>query len=577
VILQALAAYYDRKVAFEAGALPQRGWERKRLPFLVEIRPDGSFVQLVDTRELVGSKPVAAEFLVPQGAKRAYNIAPSLLWDNVEYVLGFAVNNDPGRVARAHAAFRQTVLDTFGPSPADEGVAGVLHFLNAVPLDALQADASWPEVAAANPFITFRLVGDPGIVCRRPDVAAAVARADQAPDGRCLVTGDLAPIARLHASIKGVRGANTMGASIVSFNLPAFESHGRTQGSNAPVGVDAAFRYTTALNALLHPDSKQRQTLGDTTFVYWAERPVDEPVEQVMSLLFSDPVRDDPDRNAATVEAVLASVRRGGRPETGSPGRFFVLGLAPNAARLAIRVWITATAAEIATRITRHFDDLEIVRPPRSHRYPTLYWLLRSVAALGRAENIPPLLEGEVSRAILEGRSYPASLLSAAVGRCRAEQDVTPDRAALIKAVINRLRRSAGAAPEELTVALDPANPDHAYRLGRLFAALERAQELASPGLNATIRDRFYGAASSTPITVFPRLLSLKNHHVAKIESTGLRTWIERLMGEIVDGLPAIPAHLSLEQQGAFAVGYYHQRQDFFRKRTTDDGEDNQA
>lgn len=576
MILQALVEYYDRKVALDPGALPLDGWERKRLPFLVDIRPDGSFVQVVDTRDRSSGRPLATEFLVPQAPKRSVNIAPGLLWDNVEYVLGVPVNNDPARVAKAHDAFRKAIMDAFGPDPSDAGIAAVLRFLDAVPLEALQADPTWPELATTNPFISFRLAGDAEIVCRRPDAVTAVARTGRAPDGRCLVTGDPAPIARLHASIKGVRGANSTGASIVSFNLPAFESYGRTQGANAPVGVDATFRYTTALNALLRADSHQRQTLGDTTFVYWAEHSTDEPVEQAMSLLFSDPVRDDPDRNAATVEAVLAGIRSGARPDTASPGRFYVLGLAPNAARLAVRVWIMATAAEIALRITRHFDDLEIVRPPRSHRYPTLYWLLRSVSVLGRAENIPPTLEGEITRAILEGRPYPVSLLAAAVGRCRAEQDVTPDRAALTKAVINRLRRSTGAALEELTVALDQSNPDPAYRLGRLFAVLERAQELASPGLNATIRDRFYGAASSTPITVFPRLLSLKNHHVAKIESTGLRAWLERLIGEIVDGLPAIPVHLSLEQQGAFAVGYYHQRQDFFRKRTTDNGEDDQ-
>jgi CRISPR-associated protein Csd1 len=343
------------------------------------------------------------------------------------------------------------------------------------------------------------------------------------------------------------------------------------------VGVEAAFKYTTALNFLLRSDSPQRQTLGDTSFVYWAERASDADVEQAVGLIFRDPVRDDPDRNAATVESILSSIRTGTRAAAATSGRFYVLGLAPNAARLSVRVWIVAPASEISARVARHFDDLEIVRPPKSHRYPSLYWLLRAVAVLGRAENIPPTLEGDITRAALEELPYPRSLLSAAVSRCRAEQDVTPDRAALIKAAINRFRRASGGGLEELTVALDPSNPDPAYRLGRLFAALERAQELASPGLNATIRDRFYGAAASTPITVFPRLLTLKNHHVAKIDQVGLRVWLERLIGEIVDGLPSIPAHLTLEQQGAFAVGYYHQRQDFYRKHTTETGEDNQA
>jgi CRISPR-associated protein Csd1 len=225
--------------------------------------------------------------------------------------------------------------------------------------------------------------------------------------------------------------------------------------------------------------------------------------------------------------------------------------------------------------LLEHFADIEIVLPSFARPHPSLFRLLCSTALLGKSENVPPNLQGEVAEAILAGRPYPITLLAAAVLRARAEQDVTPERAAVIKAVINRHRRATGAESEELTVALDPANPDPAYRLGRLFAALERAQETASPGLNATIRDRYYGAASSTPITVFPRLLDLNNHHISKIESTTTRAWLERLIGEIVDGIPKIPPHLSLIQQGDFAIGYYHQRQDFFRKHTVSEGESN--
>ncbi len=575
MILQALADYYNRAVSLDAGALPPPGWERKRLPFIIEIRTDGMLVQIVDTQTGEGARLVPAEFLVPLAPKKSVNIATALLWGNVEYALGVPVNNKPDRVASAHKAFVAAITDRFGHQPDDEGIGAVLRFLTVLPYDELVADSAWPQLAQGNPFISFRLPGDPDLICRRPVVRAALDGPAEAADGRCIVTGDPARIARLHASIKGVRGTNTSGASLVSFNLSASESYGRTQGYNAPVSEDTVFRYTTALNTLLRPDSKQKQAIGDTTFVYWAERPADELVERGVSLLFSEPVRDDPDRNASVVSDILVGLRTGARPAGAGGGRFYLLGLAPNVARVAVRAWIVAGAIDIGQRIVRHFDDIEIDRPPKSHRYPSLYWLLRSTAVLEKAENIQPILEGEVIRAILEGRPYPISLLAAAVARSRAEQDVTPDRAALIKATINRLRRSTGVPREELSVALDPANPDPAYRLGRLFAALERAQEMASPGLNATIRDRFYGAASSTPITVFPRLLSLKNHHVAKVESTGLRIWIERLVGEIIDGIPEIPAHLSLEQQGAFAIGYYHQRQDFFRKHTTENGESN--
>lgn len=581
MILQALAEYYDRKVLADTGSLPGKGWELKRIPFLIEIRQDGAFVQFVDTRTNDDSRVVAAEYLVPQSPKRSVNIAPGLLWDNAEYVLGIPIVNATERVARAHAAFRDEIVAAFGPTPDDIGVAAVLQFLAEVPQDALRSDPAWAEVAGANPFMTFRLVAESEVVCGRPAVVAAVDKRTVRPghaQGICLVTGERSALARLHQSIRGVRGASTTGGSIVSFNLSAFESYARVQGENAPVGVDAAFRYSTALNAMLRPDSGQCRTLVNTTFVFWAERAADERVEKAFSLLFADPARDDPGRGAAIVDSILSSLRSGVRPPGGSPGRFYVLGLSPNAARLAVRAWAASSADDIALRIVRHFDDLEIVRPPRSRPHPTLYRLIRALAPLERAEDISPALEGELARAAIDGRPYPTSVLAAAVGRARAEQDITPDRAALIKATLNRRRRSAGGQRKEVTVALDPANPEPAYRLGRLFATLERVQEIASPGIVTTVRDRFYGAASSTPVTVFPRLISLASHHISKIDAPGQRVWAEKLIGEIVDGLPSsIPAHLSLDEQGAFAIGYYHQRQDFFRKRSSESEEAHQA
>jgi CRISPR-associated protein Csd1 len=218
----------------------------------------------------------------------------------------------------------------------------------------------------------------------------------------------------------------------------------------------------------------------------------------------------------------------------------------------------------VAERLVAHFEDLEIARGPGDPAHPTLFRILAATAVQGRADAVPPRLGGEVVRAILSGGPYPASLLEGSIRRSRAEREVRYVRAATIKACLNRLVRCSRLHMKELTVSLDPENPDPAYRLGRLFAVLERAQEWASPGLNATIRDRYYGAASTMPLAVFPRLLALKNHHVAKIEPPGRRTWVERSIGEIMDGIPDIPAHLALPAQGAFALGYYHQRQSFF-------------
>ncbi|MGB7541864.1 MAG: type I-C CRISPR-associated protein Cas8c/Csd1, partial [Burkholderiales bacterium] len=250
--------------------------------------------------------------------------------------------------------------------------------------------------------------------------------------------------------------------------------------------------------------------------------------------------------------------------------RFFVLGLAPNAARIAIRFWHNATVADMATRVRQHFDDLAIVRAEFDPPYPTLFRLLVSVATQGKAENIPPNLSGELMRSVLAGLHYPQTLLAAAVRRIRAEHEVTYIRAALIKACINRATRySSPNIEEELKMSLDESNTNAGYRLGRLFAVLEKIQEEANPGLNATIRDRFYGAASSTPVTVFSTLLKLKNHHLSKLENRGRAVNLEKRIGEIMDGVADFPAQLPLSDQGRFAVGYYHQRQDFFKKHDT--------
>ncbi len=218
-------------------------------------------------------------------------------------------------------------------------------------------------------------------------------------------------------------------------------------------------------------------------------------------------------------------------------------------------------------QIRQHFRDLEIVCAPYEQSVFSLSRLLVCTAPLGKAENIPPNLEGELMRAILEGLPYPAALLNAVIRRIKVERDVTQIRAALIKACINRnCRFRKKTQQEELAVSLDPNNVNVGYRLGRLFAVLEKIQEEANPGLNATIRDRYYAAASSAPVTVFGRLMTLKNHHLAKLENIGRRVNLERLVGEIVDGIKDFPAHLTLDDQGRFAVGYYHQRQDLFAK-----------
>lgn len=571
MILQALNDYYLRKQADPdpKNRLPAFGLEEKEIPFIIEIDMHGQLVNLADTRSGDGKKKSAQRFLVPQGVKKTSGVAANLLWDSAEYVLGVDTRGKPERVAEQHAAFRARIEALPEMALNDPGIHAVLSFLDTLDMQQLEQLPVWEDILAANPVMTFRLNSDLDLVCQRP---AVVAVAKHAPDsdesgGVCLVTGNEGAIERLHPSIKGVWGAQTSGANIVSFNLDAFRSYGKAQGENAPIGKPAVFAYTTALNHLLAKDSRQRVQVGDASTVFWAQTPHD--LETMVPDLFGEPPRDDPDRGIDALKALYKSIDTGKFTVGDADTRFHVLGLAPNAARISIRFWETASAMALAQRLRGHFEDIRIVRAPHDPEYLSLFRLLTACAVQGKADNIPPNLGGDIMRAILEDLPYPATLLNAAVQRCRAEQKVTYPRAAGIKACLNRhirqANRSRNHEEREFTTMLDIENPNPAYRLGRLFAALEKIQEEASPGLNATIRDRYYGAASSTPVAVFTTLLRLKNHHIGKL-SHGRAVQMEKLLGEIMGGLDDFPRHLPLPEQGRFALGYYHQRQAFFTK-----------
>jgi CRISPR-associated protein Csd1 len=598
MILQALNSYYRRKCddPDPAQRLPAFGLEQKDIPFVLEITATGELVQLRDTRTPQGKKKVAQSFRVPQGVKKTSGVAANLLWDTLEYVLGVDTKGKPERVDEQHAAFVQRIALLPAAAQADAGVQAVRRFLEredkAQQLVQLQSLPAWAELMETNPVLSFRLHGDLDLVCQRPAVVQAALNVPADADERqamCLVTGEFAPVERLHTAIKGVWGAQTSGANIVSFNARAFESYGKTerQGENAPVSKAAAFAYTTALNHLLRKESPQRIQVGDSSTVFWADQ--DSEFESLGADVFGEPSKDDPDRGTRAVHALLSAVQAGKFAEP-EDNRFHILGLAPNAARISIRFYHCLPLPEMARRIAQHFNDLEMVRGPYDPPYPSLFRLLTAVSLQNKADNIPPNLGGAIVDAIFAGPDvpYPALWLNAAVGRCRAEQNVTYLRAAAIKACLNRhIRRqiqsataSASSAltstplptpPEkEFLPMLDLENTSPAYRLGRLFAALERIQEAAAGGpgqLNATIRDRYYGAASSTPVAVFTTLLRLKNAHLKKL-TTGQSVHFEKLLTEILDPVTDFPAHLSLPDQGRFALGYYHQRQAFFSKPT---------
>lgn len=581
MILQALVDYYDRKNEAEEGALAPPGFEEKEIPFVVVLDGEGKFVDLEDTRELNGKKLRARRFVVPQGSKRSgknsWQIA-YLLWDHPGYVFGFS-EDDEDRAKKQHASFVDLVTNTFPPPTVDPGIRAVQRFLEEKDFESIKRHALWPEIAKTNGNLTFRLQGDTELVCQRLVVRNAIGRSlkSEAPDGRhCLVTGEVDEIERLHPAIKGVWGSQLSGANIVSFNLDAFNSYGKTQGYNAGVGKSTAFAYTTALNSLLAKGSRQRIQVGDASTVFWADKA--HPFENLLVDLFGEPPRDDPDRNTEAVKTLYAAPKAGMVPLVEDPTRFYVLGLSPNASRISVRFWHAGPVSDIAGNIRQHFEDIRMVRPSFKPEIPSLFRVLVSLAAQEKSENIPPNLAGDVMRAILEGTPYPRTLLQSAVARIRAEQsqkEVTYERAALIKALLVREGRYYQHKATEVTVALDETNDNIGYRLGRLFAVLERAQEAASPDINATIRDRFYGAASSTPVTVFPQLMKLKNHHLAKLENRGQVVNLEKQLGEIMETIDEFPSHLNLSDQGRFAVGYYHQRQAFFtpRKESNKEGE----
>ena len=574
MILQALVEYYNRKATDPDSALAPAGFEWKEIQFVLELTPDGNVAQISDTREFQGKKLIARRFLVPQSVKKTSGVAANLLWETAEYVLGFDRKGNPERSKLQRDAFVQRIESLPISAKKDEGLVALLGFLsNAESVSNIEQKfpERFAEFKETNPVVSFRLVGEPNLIAERPSIQTSIGASDETKDtsaalpGFCLVNGKEDEIERLHTSIKGVWGAQSSGANIVSFNLNAFNSFGKTQGNNAPVGQDAAFAYTTALNHLLRRESRQRIQVGDASTVFWSRDKC--ALEDELVALFGESGKDNPDEGALAVANLCAAIKNGIYVNDKSDNRFYVLGLAPNAARIAIRFFHSGTVAEMAMSIKQHFDDLDIERATFDKPHLSMFRLLINIASLGKADNIPPNLAGDFARSILTASPYPLTLLQAAIRRIRAEHEINYPRAALLKAILNRQRRfqTQTQSDKELTVSLDLTNTNAGYRLGRLFAVLERAQERANPGLNATIRDRYYGAASSTPVAVFSNLMKLKNHHIAKLENKGEAVTLEKLIAEVMDGINDFH-HMPLTDQGRFAIGYYHQRQAFYTK-----------
>ncbi|HHJ16587.1 MAG TPA: type I-C CRISPR-associated protein Cas8c/Csd1, partial [Gammaproteobacteria bacterium] len=479
MILQALYDYYQRKQADPEDALPPFGFEWKEIPFVIEIDTDGCLVQIEDTRSGEGRKKQARAFLVPQAVKKTSGIATNLLWDNAEYVLAIPrkvkkgqKKPDPARVLQQHEAFIERIRLLPEPAASDPGIVAVLTFLDNLACRELMRLPVWRDLRT-NPNLSFRLAGESELVCQRPTVKQTIEKlaesaADSSDKGICLITGEERGISRLHPAIKGVWGAQSSGANIVSVNnkisgknnagpTPAFASYRKQQGFNSPIGERPVFAYTTALNHLLRKGSPQRLQVGDSSTVFWAEKETE--METTAVDIFNEPLKDDPDRQTRKIAALFKSIHHGRYVGDDADTRFYILGLAPNAARIAVRFWQVTTVGELAVHIVRHFEDIRITHGGKQPEYLPLFRLLASTSVQGKADNIPPNLAGDTLRAILEGRPYPHTLLAAAVRRCRAEREISYPRAALTKGCLNRATRISNPdQKEELTVSLDPDN-----------------------------------------------------------------------------------------------------------------------
>lgn len=580
MIYPALIDYYHRLEQDPAQTVAKLGFSRQKISYCIVLNPDGSLHgnELEDVRLEAEGKRVARPLVVPhRGGRSGTMLKANFLWDNTGYVLGTDSKGKPDRSRKAFDTFCELHM-SFAEQVDDEGLTAVCRFLDQWAPERSAELRNWEEVCDTN--LVFRLRGARRYVheseaLRDAWFRFAVSETDSLR-GLSLITGDQDDLARLHPPIKGVLGSQTTGAALTAFNLNAFTSYGKEQSYNAPVGVEDAFRYSTALNRLL-ADRKRRVQIGDATAVFWSDRPT--PFEDVFGTVINEPSAEDTELNSR-VSGFLSRLRQGrtGDSLEDADVPFYVLGLSPNASRLSVRFWFAGTVGLFADRLAQHVADLEM-SGARSDDPPLIIRRLLLETARPKKkkpdpESIPPLLAGAVTRAVLTGGVYPQSLFTAVIRRIRADTRVNHRRAAILKAFLVRRARITGA-KLEVPMALNVEHPEAAYHLGRLFAALEKTQEDAlGRSLNTTIKDRYFGAASATPGSVFPRLIRLSQHHLDKLERPR-RIHREKLIQEICSHLESFPPHLPLDKQGLFHIAYYHQRQAFFEKKDDDNPKDN--
>ena len=608
MILQALYNYYEAMRKAHRIATP--GLEVKPIRWVIVIREDGTFVRLKDLKDPSDKKSKGQDYLVPAGLKRSGQRPPAQpFWDNRKYILGYeesaeGVSSCTDRLED----FKRVMAEIAELYPDNASFKAVCLFYDHY----LGAETPLPEEAhteriLASDWMTFQLQGDTELLATQEDAHDYAAQAYNTEEnlGRCLITGEEKPLAAFHARI--VAPGSQAGATIASFNDPAYLSYGKKQGENAPISKYASFAHTTALNDLLR-NEQTRYTLGDISYVFWNSNLDDSSINETFRTVIFEGVRDDdaqeqsdtddeqpkrrgkskkkaPNPTQATYKVLeqFKAIRgnRGQGQHWEDERQFYVLGLTAGG-RISIKYWQQGTVSEIFDRVYQHLVNMNIIswtgnvdeeNPPLR----SLYGIVKSVSTPSKSSTFAMNLVQSIVESILNGTPYPMTLQQACINRITQERTVTELRAAILKGCINRKARIYNNITT-LDMALDKQNDNIAYLAGRLFAVLEQIQQASlGKGVNATIRDRFYASASTRPNMVMGRLISLSNHHLSKLrkEKPGLAVNLEKLLGEIFALIPAevptFPATFSLDEQSLFAVGYYHQKVDSYKKKENTD------
>ena len=564
MILKALYDYYNR-----CGNLPAKGLEEKEIGFLLVLSPEGQFLRFEDCRT---GKDHARVYLVKKHVGRSSAAVANYLYDNSAYVLGYSEKSN-GKEQLYLDTFKEKVESIGDAFPDNKDITAIRKFYSNsrdMIIELVSQDALWEDIkknlSKKYSTFSFRIEGDLKIVAEKKELLQLENSQDEANVTHlCLVSGKHGPSVETTTATM-IPGSQAI-AKLVSFQVNSgYDSYGKTKCGNAPISEEAEFAYTTALNSMLQKGSRNKFMLGTRTFVFWASNNNEaskETEESLFDLLgFSEEANDDPNANLMKVRKVFESIYSG-TLETGLDDKFYILGLAPNSARIAVVYWSETTLKDFAEKILRHFSDMEIHDTRKDRKpYMGIREIISSVTLGGKMSDATPNLPEAVVKSIFQGLPYPQNLYSACIRRIRAEQKLTITRAAIIKAYLNRQSNN----NKKIDIMLDKDNNNQGYLCGRLFAVLDKIQEDANN--ISSIRERYMNAASATPSAVFATILNLSVHHSEKLDE-GRRIYFEKIKQEILDKVSAdgFPTHLDLQDQGRFFVGYYHQRQDFFTSK----------